>query len=183
MMFGAESNLHVLAGGLRVKARVQHPGVKARKDREGWPWVFRYWFDEIQPDASVKTLRKYQAVGPSKGDDAITKRQAEVERDKFLAKLNAPTAEAAEKQVASTGVAFFGEIAKMYEEGYLKRVSQIARPTREKEEFYLRQYIVPKWGEYRLNQILPQAVEDWLHIAFDSWWTMHGVRAIMNRVF
>jgi integrase len=143
----------------------------------------RYRSDEIQPDGSVKGLRKYQAVGPSKGVDAITKKQAEIERDKFLAKLNAPTAEVAEKQVASTGVAFFGEIAKMYEEGYLKRTSQIARPTREKEEFYLRQYIVPKWGEYRLNQILPKAVEDWLHTAFDSWWTMHGVRAIMNRVF
>ena len=183
MILGPQGNLHMLAGGLRVKARVQHPQVKPRKDRDGWPWIFRYRSDEIQPDGSVKELRKYQAVGPSKGDNAITKKQAEVERDKFLAKLNAPTSEVAEKQVASTGVAFFGEIAKMYEEGYLARASQIARPTREKEEFYLRQYIVPKWGEYRLNQIQPKAVEDWLHTTFDSWWTKHGVRAIMNRVY
>jgi integrase len=35
----------------------------------------------------------------------------------------------------------------------------------------------------RLNQIQPKAVEDWLHTTFDSWWTMHGVRAIMSRVF
>jgi hypothetical protein len=34
-------------------------------------------------------LRKYQEVAPSKGDRAITKKQAEVERDKFLGKLNA----------------------------------------------------------------------------------------------
>jgi hypothetical protein len=33
------------------------------------------------------------------------------------------------------------------------------------------------------NQIQPKAVEDWLHTTFDSWWTMHGVRAIMSRVF
>jgi len=26
-------------------------------------------------------------------------------------------------------------------------------------------------------------VEDWLHTTFDSWWTMHGVRAIMSRIF
>jgi integrase len=35
----------------------------------------------------------------------------------------------------------------------------------------------------RLNQIQPKAVEDWLHITFDSWWTMHGVRAIMTRIY
>jgi integrase len=157
--------------------------VKPRKDRQGWPWVFRYWHDQVQPDGSVRTLRKYQAVGPSKGDGAITVKQAEVERDKFLAKLNAPTTEEAVQQVAATGVAMFGEVTRMYEEGYLGRENQIARPTREKEEYYVHQYIVPKWGHLRLNQIQPQAVEDWLHTTFDSWWTMHGVRAIMSRIF
>ena len=183
MMLASEGNLHMLAGGLRVKVRVQHPQVKPRKDRQGWPWVFRYWHDEIQPDGTVKTLRKYQSAGTSKGEGAITKKQAEIERDKFLAKLNAPTIEAAVQQVAATGVAFLGEVAKMYEAGYLGRTDQIARPTREKEVFYLHQYIVPKWGELRLNQVQPQAVEDWLHTAFDSWWTRHGVRAIMIRVY
>jgi integrase len=183
MIFNAQGNLHVLAGGLRVKARVQHPQVKPRKDRAGWPWVFRYWADVARPDGSVKTLRKYHEIGPSKGDGAIAKKQAEVERDRFLARLNAPTTEEAVQQVATTGVALFGEVAAMCEEGYLGRRNQIARPTREKEEFYLRQYIVPRWGKLRLNQIQPQAVEDWLHTTFDSWWTMHGVRAIMSRVF
>ena len=183
MMLASEGKLHMLAGGLRVKVRVQHPQVKPRKDRQGWPWVFRYWHDEIQPDGTVKTLRKYQSAGTSKGEGAITKKQAEIERDKFLAKLNAPTIEAAVQQVAATGVAFLGEVAKMYEAGYLGRTDQIARPTREKEVFYLHQYIVPKWGELRLNQVQPQAVEDWLHPAFDSWWTRHGVRAIMIRVY
>ena len=28
-----------------------------------------------------------------------------------------------------------------------------------------------------------QAVEDWLHTTFHSWWTMHGVRAIMGRIY
>ena len=60
MMLITEGTLQVLAGGLCVKARVQHPQVKARKDREGFPWVFRYWHDEVQPDGSMKTLRKYR---------------------------------------------------------------------------------------------------------------------------
>lgn len=183
MMFGAEGTLLTLAGGLRVKARVQHPQVKPRKDRDGWPWIFRYWHDEIQPDGSVKTLRKYQAIGPSKGDGAISKKQAEVERDKFLAKLNSPTPEAAAEKVITTGVVLFGEVAKMYQAGYLARERQIAKPTRVKETFYLTECLVPRWGTMRLNQIQPKAVEDWLHTTFESWWTMHGVRAIMSRIF
>src|SRR3954468_13586440 len=124
MMFGHDGNLHTLAGGLRVKARVQHPQVKPRKDRHGWPWVFRYRADEIQSDGTLKTLRKYQEIGPSKGDGAITKKQAEVERDKFLAKSNAPTFEVAVEQIAITGVAVFAQVATMYVDGYLGREKQ-----------------------------------------------------------
>src|SRR4029079_1197718 len=102
-------------------------------------------------DGSLKTLRKYQEVGPSKGDGAITRKEAEIERDRFLAKLNAPSTDAAVKQIASTGVAFFGALAQMYQDGYLAREDQISRPTREKETFYLREYIVPHWGALRLN--------------------------------
>ena len=173
----------MLAGGLRVKARVQHPQVKPRKDRQGQPWVFRYRSDEMQPDGSLKTLRKYEAIGPSKGEGAITRREAEIERDKFLAKLNAPSIDVAMQQIATTGVAFFFAVAQMYQEGYLAREDQISTPTRKKELLYLRKYIVPRWGSLRLNEIQPQAVEDWLHATFNCWWTMDGVRAIMNRVF
>jgi integrase len=122
-------------------------------------------------------------VGFSKGDGAITKKEAEVERDRFLAKLNAATVEAAVQQVAATGVALLSEVARMYEEGYLGRAKQISKPTRDKEMFYLRSYIVPKWGAFRLNQLQPKAIEDWLHTTFDSWWTMHGVKAIMVALY
>src|SRR5207302_5030708 len=129
-----------------------------------------------------KAVSKYEAVGPSKGEGALTRKEAEIERDRFLSKLNAPSNDAAVKQIASTGVAFFCAVAQMYADGYLGREDQISRPTREKETFYLREYIVPKWGALRLNEIQPQALEDWLHTTFDSWWTMHGVQAIMTRV-
>ena len=137
MILATEARLNMLAVGLRVKVRVQHPQVKPRTDRQGHPWVFRYG-SMIQPDGSVKTLRKYQAVGLSKGDGAITKKQAEVERDRFLAKLNAPTAELAVQQVAATGVAPFERVADLYIDGYLGREKQISTPTRKKELFYPR---------------------------------------------
>ncbi len=96
---------------------MQHPKIHERKDRSNYYWFFRYYADEIQSDGSVKTLRKFHVLGPSRGENAIGKREAEIERDKFLAKLNAPTQEAAVEQALATGIALFGEIAKMYEEG------------------------------------------------------------------
>jgi hypothetical protein len=134
----------MLMGSVRVKARVQHPKVTQRKDRPNAPWIFRYYADVIQPDGAVKVVRRYHEIAPSKGDRAITKKQAEVERDKILAELNSPTEAAAVQQIALTGLAKFGDVARMYEEGYLGRTNQIARPTREKETFYLREYTVPR---------------------------------------
>lgn len=166
-----------------MKARVQHPEVKQRKDRAGWPWIFRYRQDELQPDGTIKTLRKYHEIAPSKGEGAITKRQAEVERDRVLSRLNAATKEEAVQQISASGVAFFEAVAQMYKTGYLGRRNQIATPTRVKEEFYINEYLIPKWGKMRLSQIQPKAVEDWLHTTFDSWWTMHGARAIMTRIY
>jgi len=93
-------------------------------------------------------VAEMQSVGPSKGEGAITKKQAEIERDRFLAKLNAPTVEAAVEKVATTGVALLGEVANMYEEGYLGRENQIAMPTRVKEKFYLTEYIVRRWARF-----------------------------------
>ena len=72
MMLLTHASLHMLAGGLRVKARVQHPEVTQRKDRQSRPWIFRYRHDEIQPDGSVKTLRKYHEIGHGRGEGAIT---------------------------------------------------------------------------------------------------------------
>jgi integrase len=59
----------------------------------------------------------------------------------------------------------------------------VARPTRDKEAFYLREYLVPKWGSSLLTDIQTTRFEEWLHVTFDSWWTMHGVRAIVNRIY
>jgi len=79
--------------------------------------------------------------------------------------------------------AVFSEAARLYEQGYLSRENQLAKPTREKERYFLNKHIVPRWGNTRLAQIYPQAIEEWLHATFRSWWTRHGVRGIMSRVF
>src|SRR5690348_15426420 len=102
-----DGTLRSLVGGRRVRARVQHPQVKTRKERPGSPWVFRYWVDVALPDGSLKPLRKYQELGPSKGPNALTKKQAEIKRDEILARVNVPTVQAGLEQIANRGAALF----------------------------------------------------------------------------
>jgi hypothetical protein len=90
-MFMDDANIQSRTGGLRLKVRVQHPGVHDRTDRGGSYWYFRYWDDVLQPDGTTKAVRRFHVLGPSKGENALAKKKAEVERDKFLATINKPT--------------------------------------------------------------------------------------------
>ena len=67
--------------------------------------------------------------------------------------------------------------------GYLGRQNHVSEPTRQKEEFYIREYLLSKWAMDPAERIQSKAVEDRLHAAFGSWWTMHGVRGIMSRIY
>ena len=82
-MFLSEGNIQSLSGGLRLKVRVQHPGIHERTDRGGSYWFFRYWDDVRQPGGKTKPVRKFHVIGASKGENRLSKKQAEVERDKF----------------------------------------------------------------------------------------------------
>ena len=116
-------------------------------------------------------------AGTSKGDGAITKKQAEIARDRFLARLNAPTVEIAVQQVAATVVALLRVVAQMYEAGYLARKDSDRDPYPPKRNVLHPPVHRSSLGELRLNQIQPQAIEDWLHTTFDSWWTRHSQSA------
>lgn len=183
-MLPHECTLLALSGGVRVKARVQHPKVHkdVTKDRN---LFFRYWVDEIASDGSLKPIRKKYICGPSKGDDAISQKQAEVIRDGELAKVNAPTVKAA----MAKGQAIFKEVAKMFIDSHLERRGKLALPTRNTERWKLDNYILPQWGDRRLADIDSKDVEDWLFSLKRndgdpvSWWTMKGVRKTMSAVY
>jgi len=176
-----------------MSSRSQHPQVKPRTDRPGAPWFFRYHARELQPDGSVRDIRKYREIGPSKGRGALTRKQAEAARDELLA-LMAPAPrhassdqdgpeDAMSAEEPTSGPVPFGRLARLYLAGYLGRQHHVSEPTRQKEEFYIREYLLPRWGMEPAERIQPKTVEDWLHAAFTSWWTMHGVRGIMNRIY
>src|SRR5450755_4349246 len=132
-----EGNLQSLTGGLRLKVRIQHPKVHERTDRGGSYWYFRYWDDVLQADGTTKAIRKFNTIGPSKGENRLTKKQAEVERDKFLTKINKPTVQ--EKVV--DGLALFSKMVEKYKAVHvLAEVAGrfvLAKPTRLKYVIHL----------------------------------------------
>lgn len=182
-MFEAEGNLQALIGGLQLKIRIQHPGVHERTDRGGSYWYFRYWEDVLQSDGTTKTTRKFRTIGPSKGEDKLSKKQAEVERDKFLATINKPTV----REKVADGLALFSKMVEKYRAAHVEAEVAgrflLAKPTREKYIIHLEQRLVPKWGLLRLCEIHPDEVQQWLFETCDSWHMMNDLRGIMSGIF
>src|ERR1017187_10180066 len=183
MMFEAEGNLQALVGGLQLKIRIQHPGVHERTDRGGSYWYFRYWEDVLLPDSTTKATRKFHTVGPSKGENRLSKKQAEVERDKFLVPLNKPTV----REKVADGLALFSKMVEKYRdahvEGEVAGRFLLAKPTRDKYVIHLEQRIVPRWGGRRLCEIHPDEVQQWLFETCSSWHMMNDLRGIMSGVY
>ncbi|MBA3913078.1 MAG: tyrosine-type recombinase/integrase [Acidobacteriales bacterium] len=166
-----------------MKPRVQHPKVHEPTDRGGSYWYFRYWADVPQADNTLRSVRRFQIVGPSQGSNRLSKRQAEVERDKFLATINIPSAQ----QKLADGMALFSRVAEEYKRLHvLGKVGDhflLAAPTRQKYLIHLEQRIEPMWGGYRLGEIRTPEVEAWLNLSCNSWHLRNDVRGILSGVF
>jgi integrase len=143
----------------------------------------------------VKSTRKRQIVGPSKGLNAITKKQAEGDRDKFLVNLNAaPTRPEAAAAVAAAapapesepGAIIFGRLAQMWRTDFVEKSvggkALLAAPTRAKYIFNIEKYILPRWKDTRLGEFRAKEVLDWLQDTCASWHHMADLRGIMSGV-
>jgi|AGTN01.2.fsa_nt_gi Phage integrase family. len=179
-----EGSLLTLTGGVHVKARVQHPEIHTdtTKNRN---YFFRYWVDEIQRDGTTKPIRKKHICGPSKGKDKISLDQAKLIRDDEMRKHNAPTVKAA----MTKGQALFGEVANMYLTSHVDRRGKMATPTREKETWMVKTYLIPAWEKRQLADIRPKEIEDWLFALKRkdgdplSWSAMRDIRRAMSAIY
>jgi integrase len=131
----------------------------------------------------MKAVRKFHTIGPSKGDNRLSKKQAEVERDKFLAKINKPTIQ----EKVTDGLALLSKMVEKYRAAHVEAEVAghflLAKPIREKYIIHLEQRIVPKWGDRRLCEINPDEVQQWLFATCDSWHMMNDLRGIMSGIY
>jgi integrase len=188
-----EGTLRSLFGGRELKQRVQHPKVQECKDRTAPYWFFRYRHDEILTDGSVKTTRKRHICGPSKGPQAINRKQAEIVRDDFLHGLNAaPTrveaavAAQAPQPTDDPGQIIFGKLAELWRTEYVEKLAAgrplIATPTREKYIRALENHILPKWKDAKISDLKARHVLAWLQEESNSWHMMADLRGVMSGI-
>jgi integrase len=182
-MLRDDGNLQALTGGLKLKIRIQHPGVHERTDRGGSYWYFRYWEDVLQTDGTTKAIRKFHTIGPSKGDDKLSKKQAEIARDKFVATINRPTLQ----EKVADGLVLFSKMVEKYRAAHVEAEAAgrflLAKPTRDKYIIHLEQRLVPQWGHRRLCEIKPDEVQQWLFTTCESWHMMNDLRGIMSGIY
>ncbi len=190
-MLANEGTLLALTGGARLTRRVHPPKVHERKDRGTQYWFFRYRTDDIQPDGTIKTSRKFHTIGPSRGVGALSKKQAEVERDKFLADLNAAPSRCEAAVVAKAPIdpnmIIFGKLAQLWRTDYVEREvggnPLVAASTRAKYSAHLGNHILPRWKDTRLGEFRTKEITDWLQTTCHSWYAMDDLRNIMSGVF
>lgn len=191
MMFGTGGTLQALAGDVRLKNRVQHPKVQECRDRRAPYWFFRYRSDEWVADGTLRTTRKRRIIGPSQGPNSIGRKQAELERDRFLLELNAaatPCQSAVERAgPLETGAIVFGKLAAMWRADFVERKvgerSLIATSTKAKYINHLDNHILPRWKDVPLTEFRAKDVLDWLQQECTSWHTMADLRNIMSGIF
>src|SRR5450759_5393759 len=140
--------------------KVQHPQVFQRTDRKGSYWFFRYWHEELLPDGSIKTTRRFRTLGPSNGQDALTRAAAEARRDSILGGLDVipPTPVAVpQPPPAEPGAILFGNLAEMWRRDYVENSKiRLAEPTRIKYRTRLGFHILPRWSGFVLTRCGPK---------------------------
>ena len=184
--------LRALTGGAQLKQRVQHPEVHERQDRGNPYWFFRYRKDEILPDGSIKTTRPFYNLGTSRGKGSKSHKEACIERDRFLAGLNAaPTkteaaVQAQKEKLPEPGDILFGKLAALWRKNYVEKVAagrhMVTRPTREVYRNALENHILPKWKNTRLVDLRSRLVLEWLQDETDSWHMMAQLRGVMSGI-
>ena len=135
------------------RTRYQNGSVQ-RENRRSGPdvWVFRWW----EPGSDGESKRRKAIVGTvlTLPTEAITLKAARALR--IDANSQTPLAESGPETIA--------ELVAHYRLKELKEDSHSRKsfPTRAAYRSYLDNWVLPRWGELKLDQIKPVTVEQWL---------------------
>ena len=173
--------------------RVQRPRVQECLDRGSPYWFFRYREDRTLSDGGLRTTRKRHILAPSKGRNALSRRQAETARDPFLAALQPPpptplaATTASFPQPAPTADLRFGQLAEIWRrdfvEGQAGGRALVAASTRAKYLRHLQNHVLPRWRDAPVQEMRAKPVLDWLQQEGQSWYPVADLRNLMSGIF
>ena len=132
-------------------------------------WVFRWY----EPTANGGTVYRKKVIGTI--DEFRTESQAQRAADALRLTINA---EQTPRSVSIAALVEHYRAQELSEQNQGKAFS-----TKQAYEFYLKNWIVPRWGKYSLNDVKPVAVESWLKSVPRSRGSKAKIRNIMSALF
>jgi|UniRef100_A0A7V4XRB4 integrase len=156
------------------RTRYQQGSVQREKRQRGTDvWVFRWW--ETTSDGTSKRRKAIVGTVQVFPTEASALKAAKALR--IDANQNAPLSEAGPSTVAEL-IAHYRLKELVGEKQRHKAFS-----TRAAYECYLKAWILPRWGDFKLDQIKPVAVEEWLDGIKRARATRAKIRNIMSAIF
>ena len=156
------------------RTRYQQGSVQREKRRKGPDiWIFRWW--ETGPDGTSKYRKAQVGSVLSYTTEASALKAAQALR--IDANQQTPQAEGGPSTIA--------ELIAHYRLKELAGDDQgrKAFSTRAAYECYLKTWIIPRWGDHRLDQVKPVAVEEWLGGIKRAKGTKAKIRNLMSALF
>jgi integrase len=151
-----------------TRARYQHGSIKREKRKHGFAvWTLRW--RESSPDGS--TIRRKVIIG--------TVEQFRTKADAWKACEHLRTTINGESGTPRT----MAELVTHYERKEMSEDGEKSFATRKAYGFYLRGWIVPKWGECSLSDIHTVAVEEWLKTVRLAPGSRAKIRNLMSTLF
>jgi integrase len=156
------------------RTRYQQGSVQREKRQSGPDvWIFRWW----ESNSNGRNKRRKAIVGTTSTlpTEASALRAARALR--IDANQQTPQAEGGPSSIA--------ELIAHYRLKELAGESQgrKAFSTRSAYECYLKVWILPRWGDHKLNQVKPVAVEEWLGTIKRAKGTKAKIRNLMSAIF
>lgn len=152
------------------RTRYQQGSLTCVKRKTGQAvWVFR-WYEPITNGGMVYRKRVLGTI-----EELKTESQAQRAADALRLTINA------EQTPKSVSVA---ALVQHYRNEELSEANQgKAYSTKQAYEFYLKNWIVPRWGDLSLEDVKPVAVESWLKSVRRSRGSKAKIRNIMSALF
>ena len=151
-----------------MRSDYQHGSIKREKRKHGsavWPLRWR----ESNPHGS--TVRRKVVIG--------TVEQFRTKADAWKACEHLRSTSNRDTGTPRT----MAELVAHYQRKEMSEEGEKSFATREAYGFYLRGWIVPKWGEYSLSDIHTVAVEDWLKVVPLAPGSRAKIRNLMSTLF
>jgi len=178
--------LSALLGGKDVpRRRYQAPTVQRRRCKQRDYWFIRYRVDVLGSDGERSRVQKNHFLGycPTSKDarvreqrGEVTKREAESLRNEIMATINR-SAYVLQSQVE------FAALVGVYEREHLPT---LGAATQAKYKSFLRNHILPVFGELRLMDVSTERIQSFLNEkAKDGcgWELRNGLRGLLSGIF